>query len=207
MSRLDLFFFFLLFWKGTLDLIWHIGCQGPVSLTVWRVHSRCPHWRKTEQVEKELFPLEKHQGDYFCSFKLLKRGLGQRKGGGGVQLWAADCFTCQICNAFLRAGSWLNSGPWRSGRGSPKPGEFQTSCFGVPLARTWVVARHLQTVGSHLPIDWGQQPNVTHLPQFGFSLSHYLPPTPIFFFSVFSCLHIKNSLSKQPSALFKLIKM
>lgn len=113
-----------------------------------------PSLTQTEQIEKELFPLEKHQGDYFCSLKLLERGLGQRKGGGWgwVELWAADCFTCQICNAFLWAGSWLNSRPWRSGRGSPKPGEFQTSCFGVPLANTGAVARHLQT-GSHLPID------------------------------------------------------
>lgn len=41
-----------------------------------------PSLTQTEQIEKELFPLEKHQGDYFCSLKLLERGLGQRKGGG-----------------------------------------------------------------------------------------------------------------------------
>lgn len=158
---------YLLLWKGTLDVILHVGCRGPLSLTVRRMHSRCPCWRKTKQVEKEFFPLEKHQGDYFCSFKLLKWRLGQSKGGGFVQLWAADCFTSQICNGFLRAGSWLNSGLWRSGRGSPKPGEFQTSCFGVPLARIGAVARHLQTVGSYLPKDCGQQLNVTHLLQFG----------------------------------------
>lgn len=140
------------------------SCQGPVSLTVRRVHSQCPHWRKSKQVEKELFPLEKHQGDYFCSLNCL-RGEWAREAEGGLvfSLWAADCFTCQICNAFLQAGSWLNSGPRRSGRGSPKPGEFQTSCFGVPLARTGVVARHLQTAGPHLPMDGGQQADVTHL--------------------------------------------
>lgn len=42
MSRLHLSFF-CYFGKGTLDLIWHVGCPGPISLTVRRVHSQCPH--------------------------------------------------------------------------------------------------------------------------------------------------------------------
>lgn len=29
----------LLLWKGTLDLIWQLGCRGPLSLTLWRMHS------------------------------------------------------------------------------------------------------------------------------------------------------------------------
>lgn len=85
-------FLFLLFWKGTLDLIWHVGCRGPVSLIVQRVHSQCPCLRKTKQVEKELFPLEKHQRDYFCSFKLLKSGLGQIKGGGWCSVVSSRLF-------------------------------------------------------------------------------------------------------------------
>ena len=121
--------------------------------------------------------------------------MGWRKGGDGVQFWAADCFTCQICNAFLWAGSWLNSGPWRSGRGSPKPGEFHTSCFGVPLASIGAVAHHLQTVGSHLPKDQGQKPNVTHLLQIdSLCVISYLP----LFFFFFRCVYhyLWNSLSK-----------
>lgn len=106
---------FLLFWKGTLDLIWHVGCRGPVSLTVWRVHSQCPRWRKTKQVEKELFPLEKHQGDYFCSFKLLKRELGQRKGGGLV--FSCEQQTVSRARSVMRS-SGLGAG-WTLGRGAP----------------------------------------------------------------------------------------
>lgn len=50
------------------------GVEGALSM---------PSLTQTEPVEKELFPLEKHQGDYFCSLKLLERGLGQRTGRGG----------------------------------------------------------------------------------------------------------------------------
>lgn len=62
------------------------------------------------------------------------------------------CFTIQVYNMLLFTTSRLNSGPQRYGRGSPKPGEFQTSCFEAPLARTGAVAHHLQTLGSHLLI-------------------------------------------------------
>ncbi len=108
-------FFFLLFWKGTLDLIWHVCCRGLVSLTMWTVHSQCPCWRKTKRVEKELFPLEKHQGDYFCSFKLLKRGLGQRKGGGLV--FSCEQQTVSRARSVMRS-SGLGAG-WTLGRGAP----------------------------------------------------------------------------------------
>lgn len=46
-----------------------------------------PSVTQAERVEKELFPLEKHQRDYFCSFKLLKGGIGAERGkreGGGA---------------------------------------------------------------------------------------------------------------------------
>lgn len=84
------------------------------------------------------------------------------------------CFPCQICNMLLRATGRLSPGPRCSGRGSPKPGEFETSCFGVPLARTGAVARHLQTLGSHLLIDTGRRVGGKLLLAFQCCMSAYL---------------------------------
>lgn len=73
------------------------GAEGALSM---------PSLTQTERVKKKrkkaLFPLERHQGDYFCSFKLLKRGLGQKRGGGEV------VFSCEQQTA-SRARSVMRS--------------------------------------------------------------------------------------------------
>lgn len=88
LSRLNLFVLFFVFFLALLECnLPHLlprsgfinGAEGALLM---------PSVTQTELVEKELFPLEKHQRDYFCSFKLLKRWIGPENGrreGGGME--------------------------------------------------------------------------------------------------------------------------
>lgn len=51
-----------------------------------------PSLTQNQASKKELFPLEKHQGGYFCSFQLLKGRLGQRKGGVSCSVASSRLF-------------------------------------------------------------------------------------------------------------------